>query len=136
MANAVPPESRPRVLLADDYPGLLDAWERLLVTSCEIVGRVRSGRDALDATRSLKPDVVVVDVAMPDVGGIEACREIRSTRPETAVILVTAADDAEVRAAASDVGASAFLLKYAIADELEPAIHRAFQSRSRTSPPA
>jgi PAS domain S-box-containing protein len=132
----VPLEARPRVLLADDYPGLLDAWERLLVASCEIVGRVRSGRDVLDATRALEPDVVVVDVAMPDVNGIEACREIRSTRPETAVILVTAADDAEVRTAAREVGASAFLLKYAVADELEPAIQRAFQSRSRTSPPA
>ena len=97
---------------------------------------MRSGREVLDATRALEPDVVVVDVAMPDVNGIEACREIRSARPETAVILVTAADDAEVRAAAREVGASAFLVKYSVADELELAIQRAFQSRSQTSPPA
>ena len=119
-------ERRPRVLLADDYQGLLDAWRRLLESSCDIVGSVLNGRDVLEAATRLRPDVIVLDVDMPGLNGVDACRQIKQATPETGVVLVTAADDADVRHAGTQAGASAFVLKYSAAEELERAIQRAF----------
>ena len=119
-------ERRPRVLLADDYRGLLDAWRRLLESSCDIVGSVATGRAVLGALPELEPDVIVLDIDMPDMNGLDACRQIKQLAPRTAVILVTAADDTDVRQASIAAGASAFVLKYSAAEELEPAIQRAF----------
>ena len=119
-------ERRPRVLLADDYRGLLDAWRRLLESSCDIVGSVATGRAVLEALPELEPDVIVLDIDMPDMNGLDACRHIKQMAPRTIVILATAADDLDVRRASIDAGASAFVLKYSAAEELEPAIQRAF----------
>jgi DNA-binding NarL/FixJ family response regulator len=114
-------DARPRVLLADDYVGLLTAWRRLLEPSCDVVGTVRNGRALLDAAMALTPDVVVADLSMPEVGGLEACKQIKQTRPETKVILVTAGGDEWVARAAFRAGASGFVLKHA-ADDLLTAI--------------
>jgi DNA-binding NarL/FixJ family response regulator len=92
--------ARPRVLLADDYVGLLTAWRRLLEPTCEIVGTVRNGRDLLDAATTLTPDVVVADLSMPEVTGIDACRQIKRAHPAIKVILVTAGGDEYVARAA------------------------------------
>ncbi len=108
-------------MLADDYVGLLTAWKRLLEPSCEVVGTVRDGRALLDAARELTPDVVVADLAMPEIGGIEACKQIKQARPDTKVILVTAGGDEWVARAAFRAGASGFVLKHS-ADDLLTAI--------------
>jgi DNA-binding NarL/FixJ family response regulator len=113
--------ARPRVLLADDYVGLLTAWRRLLEPSCEIIGCVRDGRALLDATTALTPDIVVADLSMPEMNGIDACRQIRREHPETKVILVTAGGDEYVARAAFRAGASGFVLKHS-ADDLLTAI--------------
>src|SRR5688572_17922123 len=84
---------RPRVLLADDYAPLLVSWQRFLQRSCDIVGVVSSGRELVETALALKPDVVVVDLGMPGMNGLEACRDIKETIPATQVILVTAFDD-------------------------------------------
>lgn len=114
-------DARPRVLLADDYAGLLTAWRRLLEPTCEVVGTVRNGRALLEATIALTPDVVVADLSMPEVNGIDACRQIKLARPETKVILVTAGGDEWVARAAFRAGASGFVLKHS-ADDLLTAI--------------
>src|SRR5262245_30854571 len=121
-------ERRPRVLLVDDYQGLLDAWRRLLSPTCDVVGSLSRGRDVLDAATKLEPDVVVLDLTMPDVSGLEVCRQLRAERPGTKIVIVSAADGPDLRQAALRFGASAFVSKYSAALELEPAIHGAVGS--------
>jgi DNA-binding NarL/FixJ family response regulator len=113
--------ARPRVLLADDYVGLLTAWRRLLEPSCDIIACVRDGRALLEAAATLTPDVVVADLSMPEVNGLDACRQIKQARPETKIILVTAGGDEYVARAAFRAGASGFVLKHS-ADDLVTAI--------------
>ena len=117
----MPETARPRILLADDYVGLLTAWRRLLEPSCEIIGCVRDGRALLDATTALVPDIVVADLSMPEVNGLDACRQIKRSHPQTKVILVTAGGDEYVARAAFRAGASGFVLKHS-ADDLLTAI--------------
>jgi DNA-binding NarL/FixJ family response regulator len=117
--------ARPRVLLVDDYERLLEAWRRLLEPSCEIVGSVTSGDEALPLAQALKPDVIVVDLSMPGLNGFDVCRETRRIAPETRVVLVSADDNEALRHAAERVGAAAFVTKSEAADELEHAIQRA-----------
>ena len=81
---------RPRVLLADDYPDIVKAVSRLLALDCEIVGTVSDGGALLEAARRLQPDVIVLDVNLPNVHSLEACREITRVNPTTKVIMFTA----------------------------------------------
>jgi DNA-binding NarL/FixJ family response regulator len=127
-------EPRPRVLLADDYVGLLTAWRRLLEPECQVVGCVRDGRALLDAAMALTPDVIVADLSMPEVNGIEACRRIKHVRPETKIVLVTAGGDKAVARAAFRAGASAFVLKYSAADDLLTAIQSALLGHTYCTP--
>ena len=113
---------RPRVLLADDFRGLLVAWRRLLEPSCNVIDTVSSGREAVEAVTRLRPDVIVLDLSMPDLNGLEACRQIKRVVPETKVIFVTAADDPHLQQEAFQVGASAFVSKHSAAGELERVI--------------
>ena len=84
---------RPRVLLADDYPDMVKAVSRLLALDCEIVGSVADGSALLEAAQRLQPDVIVLDVNLPNVHSLEACREITRVNPTTKVIMFTAMDD-------------------------------------------
>jgi DNA-binding NarL/FixJ family response regulator len=119
--------TRPRVLLADDYAPLLTSWRRILESSCDVVGAVSDGRDVLAAAKAHAPDVVVLDIAMPDVNGLVACRELKAVFPQISVVLVSAFDDAAFQQAADAAGASAFVVKSVAADELERAIEYAFR---------
>jgi DNA-binding NarL/FixJ family response regulator len=129
----VPQERRPRVLLADDYPGLLVALRRMLDQSCEVVGSVSTGREAIEAAATLKPDVVVLDLTLPDLSGLEVCRQIKVAVPAARVVLLTAVDDLDVRASALQAGASAFVVKHATTSELVGTIHYLFAETCRTS---
>ena len=120
--QGTPQDRRPRVLLADDHAEILTALRRMLLPFCDVVGLVRDGKTLLDEAGSLQPDVVVVDLNMPGLSGLEACRLIREAAPHTRVIMLTATDDAAIRKKAQELGASAFVLKYQIADHLVPAI--------------
>ena len=121
---------RPQVLIADDYPSLHNALTRLLSASCDIVGKAGDGLEAIDAARRLRPDVVIVDVKMPRMNGLEACREIKSAVPDTHVIVITAADDPDISARALEAGAAALITKFRLATDLVPAI-REFMKQSR-----
>ena len=116
---------RPRVLLADDYEPLLTAWRRLLEPECEVVGSVRDGRALLSAAIELTPDVIVADLTMPEMSGIDACRQIRQVLPATRMVVVTAGGDEWIARAAFRAGASAFVLKHSAADDLLTAVQRA-----------
>jgi CheY-like chemotaxis protein len=81
------------VFLADDYLSLHNALTRLLTSSYDVVGRASDGLEAVEEARRLRPDVVVLDVLMPGMNGLDACREIKSAAPGAHVIVITAADD-------------------------------------------
>ena len=128
------PAVRSRVLLADDYDGLLEAWRRLLEPRYDVVGAVRDGHALLEAAVALEPDVVVADLAMPGMNGLDACRTIKHSLPNTKVVVVTAGGDESVARVAFGAGASAFVLKYAAADDLPIAIERALTGDTYSTP--
>jgi DNA-binding NarL/FixJ family response regulator len=121
--------SRPRVVLADDHPNVLNAFGRLLSFSCEVVASVSNGHDAIEAVMTLRPDVLVVDLMMPDLNGLEVCRRVKQAAPETAVVIVTAFDDAEMQNVSLAAGASAFIPKHAVVDVLEHTVQQIFAER-------
>jgi len=123
--------ARPRVLLADDYANILTAMVRLISSSCDVVGTVTTGAQLLETARRLCPDVIVVDLNLPDMSGLDACRQLKAASPQASVILLTAASDPRVREGAFESGASAFIPKYRAGDELLPAIERAFAGPAR-----
>ena len=110
--------TKPRVLLADDYPEMLNALSRLLALDCEIVGSVADGGALLETAQRLQPDVIVLDVNLPNVRSLEACREITRMNPEVKVVVFTAVGDRNVSEAFFEAGASAFISKMASVDLL------------------
>ena len=116
--------TRPRVLLADDYPDMVKAISRVLSLDCEVVGTVADGSALLEAAGRLQPDVIVLDLSLPNVHGLEACRQITQVHPEIRVIMFTALNDPDVRQRAFEVGASAFVSKLAGNGDLLSTIKR------------
>lgn len=133
-SDGIAPESRPRVLIVDDYPGLVSAWRRWLQSSYDVVGGVSDSGQVLKTAAELKPDVVVLDVLMPGANGLDLCRDIRRTAPETKVVLVSAADEEQVRSTAVRIGASAFILKSSEPQELDRAIQHALRGETYFPP--
>jgi DNA-binding NarL/FixJ family response regulator len=125
---------RPRVILADDHTLLLEAFQKLLADDCDIVAAVSDGRALLEATARLRPDVVVVDIAMPLLNGIDATRHIKQTLPDTRIIFLTMNEDPDVAAEAFRAGASGYLLKRSAASELQTAIREVVKHRSYVTP--
>jgi CheY-like chemotaxis protein len=127
-----PPEQRPRVVLADDHPDILTGFGRLLRPCCEVVASVSTGYEAVEAVVTLMPDVLVVDLMMSDLDGLEVCRRVKEAAPETVVIIVTAFDDAYLEAIALQNGASAFLPKHSVTGTLERTIQRIWTDKAGT----
>ena len=125
---------RPRVLLADDHTLLLEAFRKLLADDCDVVGMVGDGRALVAAAAKLRPDVVVVDVAMPLLNGVDAARQIKQTLPETRIVFLTMNEDPDLAAEAFRAGASGYLLKRSAASELLTAIREVVQRRSYVTP--
>jgi CheY-like chemotaxis protein len=119
---------RPRVLIAEDHPEVAKAVRRLLELDCEVVGLVADGSAVLEATQRLLPDVILVDLNLPNVNGLEACRQITQADPAAKVIVFSATNDPEVQQRCFEVGASAFLFK-AMADDLPATIQRLCDER-------
>ena len=104
---------RPRVLIADDHADMVKAICRVLSLDYEVVGIIADGSAVLEAAQRLQPDVIVLDLNLPNVTGLEACRQITKVNPEAKVIIFTAMDDPYLRQQSLDVGASAFVCKVA-----------------------
>jgi len=125
---------RPRVLLADDHTMLLDAFKRVLEPACEVVGSVADGRALLEAAPKLKPDVIVLDIAMPRLNGLDASRQLKQTMPETKLVFLTANEDPDLAVEAFQMGASAYLLKNSASSELFTAIQHALAGKIYITP--
>ena len=125
---------RPRVLLADDHTILLDSFKRLLEPTCEVVGCVKDGREVLEVAPKLKPQVIVLDISMPRLNGLDACRQLRRTNPEARLIFLTVNEDPDLAVEAFRLGASAYLLKSCASSELFTAIQNALQGKIYVTP--
>jgi CheY-like chemotaxis protein len=111
-------------VLADDHPAIATAVGALLALDCEVLAIVGDGSALLEATGRLKPDVIVLDLNMPNVTGLEACRLITRRLPDVKVIMITALNDSAIKQAAFVAGAAAFVLKQEIAEHLLPTLQR------------
>jgi DNA-binding NarL/FixJ family response regulator len=124
----------PRVLLADDHSLLLTAFERLLAGECEVIGQVTDGRALVTAAEQLKPDVIVLDISMPLLNGLEAGRQIKHRLPDVKLVFLTMNEEADVAAEAFRSGASGYLLKRSAGSELATAVREVMQGRSYITP--
>jgi DNA-binding NarL/FixJ family response regulator len=126
--------TRPRVLLADDHVLLLEAFRRLLEPEFDVVGSVSDGAQLVEAAVRLRPDVVVTDVSMPRMGGLEAARRLRDVLPSARVVFLTVNEDAQLAAEAFRFGASGWVLKSSTATELVQAVRAALRRRRYLTP--
>ncbi|HWO33482.1 MAG TPA: response regulator transcription factor, partial [Candidatus Acidoferrum sp.] len=113
---------RPRVLVADDHQMLADALQSVLEPRFDVVGKVGDGRALLEAAERLQPDIVVLDIGMPQWNGFDAGRHLKHMMPNVKLIFMTMHEDPYLVGEAFRAGASAFLLKEAAASELTEAI--------------
>ena len=123
-----------RVLLADDHALLLGALEKLLADECEVVGQVADGRALVEAAERLRPDLIVLDISMPLLNGLEAGRQIKQKQKTIKLVYLTMNEDADLAAEAFRVGASGYLLKRSAASELATAIREVMQGRTYITP--
>jgi len=119
-----------RVLIADDHTLLAEALRTLLQNHCEVVGIVGDGRALLEAAHRLKPDVAVVDLAMPLLNGLDATHQLKEKMPGLKVIFLTMNQDPELARRAMQAGALGYLLKRSAASELIHAIREALKGRT------
>jgi CheY-like chemotaxis protein len=114
-----------RILVAEDHPGISAVIRRLLLAhDFEVVGRVEDGARVLEEAARLQPDIILLDLHMPNRNGIDVCRELTRTLPRTRTIVVTS-DDPVIRPAALAAGAFAFVEKRALHTALLPAVRLA-----------
>lgn len=119
-----------KVLLAEDHTVVAEGLHSLLKEDFELVGMVHDGRALLDAAETLRPDVIVTDISMPLLNGLDAVRQICARRPETKFIILTMHRDATLAAEAFRAGVSGYLLKVSPGEELITAIREVAQGRS------
>src|SRR5436309_4552086 len=109
---------KPRVILADDHPLILEGLHRVLEGEYDIVANALNGQEAIEQVSSLRPELVILDIGMPIVNGLEAARRLTADVPETRIVFVSQKDDPEYIRRAFDVGASGFVLKQAVSGDL------------------
>jgi len=121
------------VLLAEDHEAILVQVRTVLDEEFDIVGTANNGRDALGEVRRLDPDVLVLDISMPIVNGLQTARELKSAQSRTKVIFLTVHEDPDFVAAAFSAGASAYVVKSDVTTDLVPAIRNALEGRKYIS---
>jgi DNA-binding NarL/FixJ family response regulator len=126
--------NRIRVLLADDHEAMLDRVADLLADECDVIGTAIDGRQALEAAMELKPDVLVLDISMPVMNGIETADRLRQAGAKTRIVFLTVHDDPDYAREALKAGALGYVIKPRIASDLVAAINEVHAGRSFVSP--
>lgn len=126
--------TRPRILMADDHLLLLEAFKALLEPEFEVVATVTDGRALLEECARLHPDVVLLDVAMPLLNGLDAGRQLKAQRRSIKLIYLTMNPDPDLAGEALRLGAAGYVLKSSAAQELKQAIREALRGRSYITP--
>jgi DNA-binding NarL/FixJ family response regulator len=121
-------------LLADDHKIVLDGLRSLLEPKFDLVGTVEDGRALVSAVQQLHPDVIVVDISMPLLNGIEAVRQIKKLEPQVKVVFLTMHPDVTYAIRAFEAGASGYVLKHSASSELLTAIQEAMRGRTYVTP--
>ena len=124
----------PRLILADDHTLVADALRELVAPHFDVVTTVADGRSLLDAALSLKPDAVVVDVGMPLLNGLDACRQLKVKVPAVRFVFLTMNEDPDIAVEAMKMGASGYISKKSAASELLQAIHAALRGKIYITP--
>jgi len=124
-----------RLVIADDHAQMLDAVQRLLTPHFEIVATVSDGDAALDAAITLKPDVVVLDITMPYLNGIEVARRLMATGSKVKIVFLTVMEDPELVRAALAAGGSAYVVKSRLTTDLRQAVDEVLAGHTFISPP-
>jgi DNA-binding NarL/FixJ family response regulator len=125
---------RPRILLADDHRVVAEGFRKLLEPEFDFVGTAEDGRVLLSAVVELKPDVVLLDISMPHLNGIEAARELRKIAPDVKVVFLTMHANTDYVAEAFRAGASGYVLKHSSGEEVTRAVHEVLEGRSYITP--
>ena len=125
--------NRPRILIADDHNLVAELCKKLLEGEFEVVGTVNNGRALVRSATELKPDVVIVDVAMPVLNGLDAAKQVKEAVPAVKVVFLTMNSDADLAAEAFRRGASGFLLKTCAIKELVTAVRDVLKGKSYLS---
>ena len=125
---------RPRILLADDHRIVAEGLRGLLEPEFDLVGIVEDGRALLDAAEKLRPDVIVADISMPLLNGIDSVRQIKKTHEEIKVVFLTMHPDVTYAASAFEAGASGYVLKHSAPSELVAAIQSALRGKTYVTP--
>ena len=123
-----------RILLADDHSLMLEGLSRLLAGEFEIVGTAVDGRTLVAEAERLRPDVVVLDIGMPEMNGVEAARRINKSVPDCKIVFVTQQLDPAYVHAAFTAGGKAYVAKQSASSELVDAIHRALRNHYYVTP--
>ena len=125
---------RTRILIADDHTLMLEGYRLMLEPEFELVGSVEDGHALLNAAQSLKPDIILLDISMPLLNGIDAARQLSKLLPSAKLIFVTMHADADYVTEAFQAGAAGYLLKRAAASELLTAVREALKGNHYVSP--
>jgi DNA-binding NarL/FixJ family response regulator len=125
---------RARIFIADDHAMVVEGLRALLEKSYDVVGVAADGRALVAEAPKLRPDVVVVDVSMPSLNGLDAAARLKTLLPEVKLVFLTMQDDPNLAAAALGLGAVGFVLKHSAASELEAAISAVLQGKSYVTP--
>jgi DNA-binding NarL/FixJ family response regulator len=122
-----------RVLLADDHQAMREQVRSILSKDFDIIGAVGNGRDAVAEVLRLDPDVLVIDISMPVLNGLQAVSQLRSKKCGTKYVLLTVHEDSDFVAAAFSAGASAYVTKSRVGTDLVPAIRETLEGRTYIS---
>jgi DNA-binding NarL/FixJ family response regulator len=125
---------RARIVLADDHPGLLKCIEGMLVGEFDIVGLATDGTAALEITQRLNPDVLVLDITMPRMDGLEVARRLKQADSKARIMFLTIHQDADFLRTALELGAEGYIVKCRLASDLIPAVREVLAGRQFVSP--
>lgn len=126
--------NRPRVLLADDHQLMVEGLKTMLADDFDLVGTVSDGRALLAAAKKLKPDVIVADITMPHLNGLEALAQLKKSDPDVKVVFLTMHQDSAYARRALEAGAFGFVVKHSAPAELVMAIHAALKGQTFITP--
>ena len=128
------PSRRSRILIADDHKLMAEVCQKILQPEFDVVGTVGNGRELLRTAVKLEPDVVLLDIGMPILNGLDAGKQLKTLLPAVKLVYLTMVTDPEVALEAFNRGASGFLLKTCVADEVVSAVREALRGNTFLSP--
>ncbi|MFO0773751.1 MAG: response regulator transcription factor [Nitrospiraceae bacterium] len=125
---------KPRVIIADDHVLVAQGIQRILEASAQVVKIVADGRALLQAVQELNPDIVVVDISLPLLNGLDAARQIKKSHPKTKLLVLTMHDERTFVVEAFQVGVSGYVLKQSVANEVQQAVETVLKGQTYISP--